>query len=227
MQRFTFLGVLSFTLILLVLAVFVLPGRKGSEPVNLPWQISVSPQDGLQVFGLELGRTTLGEAELAFAEPVVVSLFANDKGEKVIEGYFNNVTISGLRARIVMVMALSEEQVGEIHSRGVRVANIGGGRHKVTLTDSDMELVKSSPISVLTYLPKLNLDAELITARFGEPAERIKEKGSQIEHWLYPQKGLDIALDPEGKDVLQYVQPKHFEKLRGPLVAGVVSRPSL
>lgn len=219
MGRHTFLKILFFTIGAVIVGVFFVPGKQGPQLVHLPWQAQQTANGGLQVFGLELGKTSLGEAELLLAEPVVVSLFGTDSGDKVIEGYFDSVDISGLRARIVVVMALSEEEVSAIHGRGERVANIGGGRHKVTLSDNDLALVKSRPIASLTYIPKINLDAELIQGRFGQPAERIKEPEGTIEHWLYPKMGLDISLDSEGKEVLQYVMPRDFEQLRQPLLS--------
>jgi hypothetical protein len=178
----------------------------------------LTPDGGSRVLGIELGRTTLGEAELAFGEPAEVSLFATDKGDKVVEAYFDSVDISGIRARIVVVMALSGEQIEGMYERGVRVANMGGGRRKVTLADADMAALKRSAVGSMTYIPRANLDAALVEKRFGQPAERIAEAEGMTEHWLYPEKGLDIALNPEAKEVLQYVRPEHFERIRAPLL---------
>jgi hypothetical protein len=57
----------------------------------------------------------------------------------------------------------------------------------------------------------------MITQRFGQPAERIKA-GTTFEHLLYPDRGLDIRLDTEGKEVLQYVAPRDFTRIREPLL---------
>ncbi len=218
MGRHVFLSVLAFTLVAVVAGIFLFPGKE-QRRTQLPWQISQSATGNLQVFELELGRTTLGETEQTLREPAVVSLFAHEDGSKVVEAYFDSVDMSGLRARVVVVVALSEEELKAMYANGVRVAGMGGGRQKVTVSEADLARLKQTPIASLTYLPRANLDAGLITARFGEPAERIKEKEGVIEHWLYPEKGLDIALDAEGKEVFQYVQPRDFEKLRAPLLA--------
>ena len=52
--------------------------------------------------------------------------------------------------------------------------------------------------------------------RFGEPLRRIQEAGG-ISHWLYPDKGLDIAINPDGKEVLQYINPADFSRIIEPL----------
>jgi hypothetical protein len=77
--------------------------------------------------------------------------------------------------------------------------------------------MRSWPISSLTYLPSLQVDDAIFLKRFGQPAQRIKEKKSGLVHWLYPQDGLDITLGG-GKPLLQYVPPKDFDKLTRPLL---------
>lgn len=208
--------VLLFSIVAIIVGIYVLPGKE-QRPVNLPWQIVITEDGASHVFGLTLGKTTLDEAEKAMAEPAEVSLFVPAEGKKVIEAYFDSVDISGLRARIVIVMQVSAEEIEAMFNRGARVANMGGGRRKVTLSDGDMELLRHMPIGSLTYIPRTNLDAELVKARFGEPAERIAEKGGKVVHWLYPDKGLDVALDAEGKEVLQYVRPADFALISEPL----------
>lgn len=220
MQRYTFLGVLAFTLLALAIGLFM-PGKSPQGPVYLPWQIEQTAAGSSRVFGLELGKSTLREAQLRFEEAYEVSMFARDDGSKVVEAYFDTIALSGLRARVVLVMALSPEQLEGFYERGVRIATMGSGTRKVTLADSDLQQLASLPFASLTYIPKANLSAELVEARFGKPAERIREKGTEtlVEHWLYPQLGLDLTLHEKGKEVLQYVQPAKFEALRQPLLA--------
>lgn len=216
MGKNTFLSVLLVTVLAVGIGVFVLPGKQPGV-AHLPWQISVTPEGDLSVLGVVVGRTTLGGAEHAFKEPAEVSLFAKESGTKVVEAYFDSVDISGLRARIVVVMSVDEATLKGMFDRGVRMANMGGGRHKVTLADEDLQLLKTLPIASLTYIPKINLTAEMVKSRFGEPDERIAESDGKVVHWLYPEKGLDLALDSEGKEVLQYVRPSSFEQIRAPL----------
>lgn len=216
MERHIFLSVLVFTMIATAVGVFVTPGRQ-PERVYLPWQVERTESGTHRVFGLELGKSTLAEAQQHFGEESEVSLFLAPDGKRMIEAYFDNVDLGGLRARIVLVMAVSEAELEAIFNRGLRIANMGEGKRKVTLADEDMQRVAAMPIGSITYIPRINLDAELVSKRFGEPAQRFAEVGGKVEHWLYPDKGLDIALDSEGKEVLQYVQPQNFEALRQPL----------
>jgi hypothetical protein len=218
MERFIFLGVLLLTLLALGIAM-LLPGKAPEGPTYLPWQIEKTLSGSTRVFGLELGKSTLADAQQRFKEVYEVSMFARDDGSKVVEAYFDSLTLSGLRARVVLVMEMSPEQLDGFYKRGERIATMGSGTRKVTLADNDLQRLATMPIASLTYIPKANLDAELIQARFGKPVERIREIGgeSRVEHWLYPEQGLDLILHEKGKEVLQYVQPARFELLRKPL----------
>jgi hypothetical protein len=217
MEKHTFLSVLAVTLVALAVAMFI-PGKQAEKPSKLPWQIELTPSGTTRVFGAELGKTTLSEVEVLLGEPAEVSLFARDDGQRAVEAYFDSVDLSGLRARMVLVMALEQDEIKAMFERGARIATMGSGTRKVTLSDEDMLRVRNTPVAVITYIPRINLDAAMIEKRFGSPTQRIKEKDGAIEHWLYPAKGLDIALDPKGKEVLQYVPPARFESLLRPLM---------
>ena len=39
---------------------------------------------------------------------------------------------------------------------------------------------------------------------------------------LYPKQGLDVVVDKDGKELLQYVAPQQFARLREPLLAAPV-----
>ncbi len=75
-----------------------------------------------------MGKTTLGEVEQLINEPAEVSLFAKDDSQQVIEAYFDNVDFSGLRARMVLVVALGQEEIEAMFERGERIATMAVGR---------------------------------------------------------------------------------------------------
>lgn len=211
-----FISVLLGTLILIVLGIFVLPGHEADGPGRMPWQIE--PVNGtIRVFDLTLGESTLADAEASIGEEAEVSLFRTPEGEIDVEAYFNEVTMGGLKSKIVLAMGLSEAEREAIYNRGIRIATMGSGTRKVTLASEDQRLVRRSPISSLTYLPRIDLDPELLVKRFGEPSRRIEEPEEEAVHWLYPEIGLDIAVHEKGREVFQYVPPLEFDRLARPL----------
>jgi hypothetical protein len=215
-ERHIFLTVFGFTLLAIAVAV-MLPGRNPPDPVNLPWQIERTADGGSRVFGLTLGRSSLDDAEAQLQEPVEVQLFRPEEGAITVEGYMDNASISGLRAKLVFTVDVPPERIEGIFDRGVRIAKSSSGAHKVTLARDDLAAVKRLPISAITYLPRADLSEELVRARFGEPARRIAGSEAGAVHLLYPQLGLDVTVDPEQHEVLQYVRPDRFDQLVQPL----------
>jgi len=183
----------------------------------LPWQIESTEQGSIRVFGLTLGESTLQQAEDLFDGGAKVSLFVSPDAQYKVEAYFDKVILGGFSAQLVMVMALSQEQLVMMFQRGARVSNLGGGRKKVTLAGDDLKTIFHTPIASIAYLTRARLDDELLRKRFGEPAQRIREAEGNTTHWLYPAMGLDVALHDEGRAVLQYVSPKRFPILLAPL----------
>lgn len=223
MERHVFLSVLAFTLLALVVGIFVIPGQPPQQnPTDLPWQVQ-PVGDSVRVFGLTLGKSTLGEAEPRFGAEAEISLFAPTKGAMAVEAFFESVTLAGLRAKLVLTADLTPEQLQGIYNRGTRIATMGSGTRKVTLSADDLALVRATPVGSITYLPRTDINAELVEKRFGVPAQKIREKGDKEQegavHWLYPSRGLDIALRDKGQDVLQYLPPAKFNQVMAPLQA--------
>ncbi|QEP43734.1 hypothetical protein D5085_11760 [Ectothiorhodospiraceae bacterium BW-2] len=219
-ERHTFLTVLGVTLLLVAVAMLV-PPEHIVEERYLPWQIE-PVGESIEVFGLTLGETTLAETEQRFLESAEVTLFVRD-GRHVVEAYFDSVTLAQIRAKVVVSLAFSATELEQIYQRGARIAKMGDGGHKVTLSGADVELSYRTPIDSITYMPRATLSPELVVRRFGEPIEQIEEPGVG-QHWLYPDRGLDLLLTERGSAVLQYVAPSHFERLIAPLRA--LSAPS-
>jgi len=215
-ERHIILGVTAVTLVLIVI-LLLLPKGRVPQPDLLPWQIALQPSGTTRVFGIELGSTPLGMAVDRFREQPELTLFVARDGSKKLEAFFDQVDLHGLRAKIVLVVEATQEQLEPLLQRGARVATLGSGARKVTLRGADQTLVASWPVAAVTYLPKSNLEPELVTQRFGEPLQRVVgDEG--LEHWLYPQLGLEVLLNPDGPEVLQYVQPGRFSEISGPLM---------
>jgi hypothetical protein len=216
-----FLRVLGVALLILAIAIVapVFFVDRDEAPRNLPWQIE--PVDGtIRVFGITLDRTSVAQAEEVFGEPATVSLFRTTDDEMGVEVYFDRVNLSGLDATLVGTVDLDRDTLQQMFERGLRVSTLGSGTRKVTLAPQDLNRVMNSPLSSLTYLPKINLSADQVRKRFGEPARKVPDPESGAEHWLYPDLGLDVALNPKQKEVLQYVPPERFGSVEAPLLEG-------
>lgn len=218
MAKQTFLSVL-FVVVIAVLLGWLLSVNIDSSRLDrgFPWQIEILPDGSSKVMQINLGKTTLGEAAKKFNQSPEFTMFAKDGELPVIEAYFNTLRISSLNAKMVLGFDLSEAELKGIYNRGVRISTMGSGTRKVTIHSDDIKYLRKAVISSMTYIPATNLDADIIQKRFGKPAQRIIE-AEGVEHWLYPQKGLDLVLNRDAKEVLQYVPPASFHKISEPLL---------
>lgn len=191
---------------------------KTTDKNDLPWHIERPTPETVRIFGLTLGQSNTNEAEQRFKEDAKPSLFKSPKGEMIAEVFFEQVDMAGLRSRIVLTIAVPDAELQGMFERGLRMSGTGSGK-KITLTPDDIAHLRTLPISSLTYIPSIRLDEDTLVKRFGQPAQRIKEKGTGSVHWQYPQNGLDITLSSDEKPVFQYVTPKEFDRLTRPLLA--------
>lgn len=206
-----------------ILSVLIFAGSfftsvKPGEKNDLPWYIEHPTSDTVRIFGLTLGSSTASEAEQRFQEEAKPSLFKSPDGQLVAEMFFEQVTLAGLKSRIVVSLVAPVAELHAMHERGLRVSGVGDGK-KITPAPDDVIRLRALPISSLTYMPSIRLEEEIFVQRFGQPSQRIREKNSGAIHWLYPQHGLDITLGGAEKPVLQYVPLKNFDKLLQPLLA--------
>jgi len=213
MERKIALSILALALLAIGIAIIMPGGRQAPVDPKLPWDIQVHPDGGSSIFGLTLGQSSVSDVRQLLQEEGEVTLFVKPDGKINIEAFFERVFLSGLKANWVIAVDLTQEQMQPMYERGVRSAKLGSGELKVTLGKEDMDIVALSPIHHITYLPVTDLEPKLLESRFGTPDRRIAEQGTGITHWLYPEKGLDIAVDPDRQEVFLYVMPREFQEL--------------
>ncbi|MDH5765158.1 MAG: hypothetical protein OEZ38_04000 [Gammaproteobacteria bacterium] len=214
----TFLKVLAFSILAVIAGVLVTTLMEPAPSLGFPWQVEQQPDGSTQIFKIQLGHTTLGEAEKLFQNTATLTLFSPPGSDPVVEAYFNELFIGGLKAKMVLTFDIEQQAIAAMYERGIRISTLGSGTRKVTLHSDDEAMMRQQVINSMTYLPSINLQAGLIEKRFGEPTEKLIDAEGGAEHWLYPDTGVDIALHAEQKEVIQYVLPADFDKIKQPLL---------
>ncbi|EIC23525.1 hypothetical protein [Thiorhodovibrio frisius] len=189
------------------------PPAEPPGPPQLPWNVTRSAGDHTQVFGLTLGESRLADLRALLADQGKLSLFVGADSGMTMEAFFDDIVLSGLRADWVASLQIPAAQLDAIYQRGLRITSLGDGKRRVSLAPEDAARLTEAPLHRLTYLPWKRLEPRDIAGNFGEPSERIAEK-TGVQHWLYPDLGMDIARDPEGAVVIQYLNPKDFHTAR-------------
>jgi hypothetical protein len=187
-----------------------------------PWQVQTTAAGASRVFDLALPGSTVAQARQRWGENLRLAVMADADRRLALEAYVERFSAGGLAGRLVLAFDADAGDLARWRDDAPREPTGNGGwRHplKGTLADA----ANASPLVGVTLLPAARLDAQTLNARFGAPAEQLVDvagQGERLQHWLYPAIGLAVALDAEGKDVLQYVAPADFEaRLAAPLRA--------
>ncbi len=213
MEKKIIFWVVSLSLVAVALAILLPGGRQADPDPKLPWDIQLSADGHIRVFHLTLGSSTLEDARSIFQLEGETKLFIDTAGKPALESYFERVFLSGLRADFVLVLEAGETQLQEIYDRGSRISRSSDTTRQVELNEADRRWVSRLPIRLINYIPYANLDENLIISRFGQPESKIKELESGITQWIYPDRGFSIGVNPDGKELIQYMPPEEIAAL--------------
>lgn len=199
---------------------FLVPGlgkQEGVDPnANLPWQIELDAQGGSSVFGLRPGVSTVGDVRQKFGSEMDVAIIAEPNEMGTLEGYYSQVALGFVLAKVIVTVDAKNELISEMRDRALKAKHMESTTRKITLNPDDLAAVEKMTVKAISVIPSVNLDEATVIQRFGPPGERLAVSEKRV-HLLYPEKGLDVVVDGDGKELLQYVAPRNFAELREPL----------
>ena len=209
-----------FAVLAVLLAVYPFLGdeKQDDTVTDLPWQIEILDDGSTRVFGLNIGVSRLADASSALGDDMDLAIIASTDIDEVgsLEMYYGHYRAGLLSGKLILHTATAEDRLKQWRENADKTDYMSSGyAKKYTPSVDDKPQVMQETISGITFIPAVNLDEEVVLARFGEPAERIEQPGTT--HYLYPRMGLDIAIHEKSKEVMQYVSPGDFESLVQPL----------
>lgn len=209
-------------LIAIVAAAYVWLSPDSGGPVTpdahgLPWQIDILPEGDTRVFGLVPGRSTLDDARMRFGDGMKIGIVAAQGEAGALEAYYDSAMAGMILGRMILVAGIDPDTLTKMRERSIDRSHMNDTTFRYVLAPDDLAVALRAPIAGITFIPAANLDADTVQKRFGAPQERLRVN-ARVEHFLYPDRGLDLLLDAEGKEVLQYVAPREFARLREPLL---------
>ena len=186
---------------------------------NLPWQITVVDDQTLHVLELDVGKATLGDAVKILKSEYNLAWFENEDDSISLEAFFIRVSMSGLRAKVLLELDASNLEKDYLLKNSGK-PEIQGSRTIKYPVDDLAQSLNNRLIRSLTYVPLSNLDPEMIQSRFGLAEEKLAVD-ENTEFWLYPQKGLVISISKRGKEVFQYIPVGNFHRLKQSIMATI------
>jgi len=190
----------------------------GNQPktikvTDLPWQIEIQPDGASRVFGATLGSTTLDQLSRHINKVPEFAVFITDKGPEAVEAYFGKTRIGVFDTKFVVMLDATPDMLQRLTDNAGEPEPMPSGSWKRVIGEQDIPDVINLPVREMTYVPSVAYEPELVNQRFGTPAQ-ILTFDEDSDYWLYPDKGLAILMNRDGKEILQYVHPQTFPSLR-------------
>lgn len=192
------------SMIIFALMLFFQPSRDEVADTHLPWNAKFDEQGKLHALGLIVGESTVNDAIKLYGKDVDVKLFSDlDESNKAIEAYFPVMYIGSIKAALAMKIEASPEQLQAAFDKGKKIVMSSTGGREIELFNADKVAFMNLPASSITLLPRKHLTERAIAMRFGEPT-RKEVQSDGLEHWFFDALGLEMIIDPEGPEALQY-----------------------
>jgi hypothetical protein len=188
-----------------IYSVFYLITRDVEIPDNqaMPWQSYVNDQGKTVVFDLTMDESSLAESMRLFGTEVEASLFEDKDQKQTLEIFFSNTKIGGISARVILNLALNNQQFDGLSNNIKETEVMPTGNKKTIFNQAGESSMFGLTISALTFIPSADLSADTLLGLFKKPA-RVDLVEPGVEYWYYPSKGLRIIVDAKRKEILEF-----------------------
>ncbi len=153
----------------------------------------------LHVLGLTLGATTLKQAESILQSKAEVALYLYPEGHAKqglkMEAFFPSIAD---HTRVILLLDVDQAKLFAIESRASTPQQSQNGVVRMALAARDLSDIYDTMVESLTLIPSLDVSAENLKARFGEP-DSVQHLDEEQVLYRYDRVGLSAML---GKDVL-------------------------
>lgn len=192
-------SIIIFTLMLLFQ-----PQRDEVSDQNLPWNAKFNEQGQLQTLGLTVGKSSVNDAIALYGKDVEIKMFSDlDESNKSVEAYFPVMYIGSIKAALALKIIAPEEMMDKAFANGKKMVMSSTGGREIELYNADKLAFMDLPVSSITLLPRKHLTERAIEMRFGQPDYK-EIQSDNLEHWFFNRLGLEMIIDPEGPEALQY-----------------------
>jgi hypothetical protein len=198
-------------------------GMNAPAGAGLPWDVRATPDGDSLLFGappqgLRLSvrpeaASTLADVQQRWPIEHQLAVVAAPGEQGSLEAFIDPAQLGFVTGKLVISLAATPEQLQDMRERAAKVDFMESTTRRFTLGVHDMATALKAPVRSVSLVPQARLDAQTVIQRFGTPGLRLtRGSGEQaVEHLLYPDRGIDVAVPVKGKSVIQYVAPAEFE----------------
>ncbi len=209
-----FNGILLAAVVTALALYFLMPDPREDvtrQRTDLPWQVTTFPDGTSQVIDLHLGEDDLARAVQKLGPYEELALFEGKDGHYSLEAWFGNVEFGPLKAKVTVSLALGPARAQALAAQAVERKPSPTGDWKLLLPSAVNATLDDALVVGLTYIPAYGgLDEAFFRERLGEPDAWQRVDENRVR-WFYPDRGLSLLIDADGKEVFEFVLPRQFE----------------
>ena len=210
---------LQLLLLLLLCEMLTACERQASVPADyLPWQASQTAEGYTDVFHLQIGKTTLKELIEQRHDFPELGIFMQADKSLQLEAYFGKQRLGMFEARLIAELAAEKPVLERFANERIDEKPQQSGAWRFGVSEANTKQANDFPVKYLVYIPVADYEPDIVTARFGEPAEIVSVK-TDAAYWFYPDKGLIILMNAKGGDILYYSARQDYAALKQRLLA--------
>ena len=195
-------------------ALFLLsPSISQSDKFSRPWEVVVHKDKTITIFKVRLTKTTLAEVESIFGNKYQLAYIESLDKKRAVEIFYPDVKLSGITGKLTL-----SAQTDYVHPDiGVELKTTRMDNGNLFLGLQELGAFANLPVKSVAFVPGKNLSEKIILDTFGSNYIKMFEPYSDVEHYLFKDIGVDVVVNPLGKDAIQYVTLNDFQKIIDPL----------
>jgi len=162
----------------------------------------------LHVLGLTLGETALRNAEIALKSRSDIALYIYPQGHAdegmTLEAFFPSIAD---HSKVILELKTSKAMLNQFQQRSTLPHLYPNMVVRMNVHAEDLPAIQRLIVKNLTLIPSIELTAENLTARFGEPSSSTtSEDGTTVYH--FPAIGLKASLKEDDASRLFFTNPE-------------------
>ena len=182
-----------------------------SESQQLPWMVQSESPQLTKVFGVTPGKVTLREFAKHFNQLVDVRLFQKPDNSLFLEAYLGKTKVGQFDARLVTELDAPQILLESIRASASGRKPTPNNYWQYSLNDQQLLAALELRVWRFMYIPIADYEEKQIDF-FGVP-ESVKKVTETAEYRYYPDKGVVVLWDKDGKETFYYVSPQEFTRL--------------
>ena len=194
--------------------------NKAIAATGLPWQVTTTKNGATHVLGVDIGEITFKELMFKLKLLAEPALFETPEGVLFLEASFGKKKFGVLEARLIAEMEAKQSVFQAMKDDNKGRDSTPSNHWKYSLSVKSTKIANDLRVWRLVYLPVADFELKQMKF-FGEPQEKIQVTDN-AQYWLYPEKGMALLWDTEGKEIFYYTAPKDFSRLKKSLPMNIV-----